>query len=312
MAVKDIAPRPLSSVADLLQQPNIWADWMVGNKIGSLSTWRLVALLLRDVPVEQAVDRLAPALLQVDGEAQRHVIQYMHQCWIPEGEVFGFEQWLELWEFGGVAIYGEAATRTVSRLGGSADVEFLKSILTDDVVEPLALLWFLLNAVQAWAASGNDFEQVTPAARWLVELFDGENGSRDPLGVLLAWLYNRFRGSGHCETKPLPTELTILEETHSLHYDSSSRASRSEEDVLWQSHQTAHFEKRAPTLADILGDDARSWPEAAVKLGALRKQGLVSASRFSLTPRGQWEIDIRYARMDSPDGMMEPFDDSMH
>lgn len=303
--------RPQSlSIASLLEQPSPWSDWMENKDIAPLSSWRLAAVLLRELPVETVINRIAPALMSADVEGQKLVVAHLHDMPMPAGIVFGFEHWLDFWSYDGRAPYEAALGEVLTRLDGSPDIRLFAEVASDRFGDMTTLLWFLLGAVQSWALWDDD-DRIDPAARWLVKLYADDPGSSDPLALLFAYFYERFRASGGCETQPLPEELAVSQESGDFQLDDSARLP-STEDAVMAAASIFEPHERGPSLLDVLSIDPRSWPESAGRIASLRKQGLMSSTRFALTPVGRWQMDIQQDEMRSQTGVPMPEGVSRH
>ena len=286
--------RTASSVSALLRQPNPWLDWMSDTDHEPLSTLRFMALMLRELPVPWLIDRLAPALEAADRDGQRLLEQQLRDYPMPDGVTFGFEHWLSFWDQGGSTPYDEALMDVVDGIGGSEDLAVFSAAMTRDAVDPTELLWFLLNGMAEWAAYNGDPFAVSKDGAWLAELLtegleetvDWPN--QDPLGVLFAYLYGRFRELTDHTTMPIPRDFAPRDDT--ADYFSSRAPKPASEGRLLRSI-TSEVGKPAPSLFEILGDDARNWPEVATIVGSLRRQGLLSTTSLHATPAGTFQAN---------------------
>jgi hypothetical protein len=286
-------PKPNSqastSISALLRQPNPWSDWMSNTDHEPLSTLRFMALMLRELPVPWLIDRLAPALEAADREGQRQLEQQLRDYPMPDGVTFGFEHWLSFWDQGGSVAYDEALIDVVDAIGGSDDLALFSAAMTRADVDRTALLWFLLNGMAEWAAYNGDPFAVGKDGAWLAELLtEGLEETvdwpdQDPLGVLFAYLYGRFRERTDHATMPIPRDFAPCDDT--ADYFSSAAPKTASETRLLRSI-TSESGEPAPSLSDILGDDARHWPKVASNVGSLRRQGLLSTTSLHATPAG--------------------------
>ena len=202
MGKRDPAPSAIS-VADLLSAANPWADWLDPDEIGALSTWRLAAMLLRDVPVEQVINRLGPALTKGEIESRFWIDHYLRRFPLPDAEVFGFEHWLEIWDKDGSLGFGQAACAALRDLDGSPDIRLFADMVNDLDVEHTPLLWFLLGGIQHWVQEGGDLARVNRDAFWLAELYDTPGEWNHQLEALKRYFYSRFASEKSQRTRPL-------------------------------------------------------------------------------------------------------------
>lgn len=263
-----------SSVSALLRQPNDWSAWMNDTDHDALIGLRYMALVLRELPVPWLIERLAPALLEADREGQQLVEQHLAEEPMPKGVVFGFEHWLSFWNQDGRIPYETALLEVVRAIGGTEDLKLFSKAMTSGMTDPTELLWFLLNGVAEWTRWSGDLEDVRHDAAWLIELFaEGSEetvdwSKQDPLGVLFAFLYSRFRTSTCHPTMPVPSDLSSGED-QSRYFNGGAAPYTSADKVLLA--VTSVLYEPDPKLSDILGDDARIWPKVAANIGSLRR-----------------------------------------
>ena len=282
-------PPPPVSIADLLWAPDPWSDWLEKEHIGMLSSWRLTAVLLREVKVERVVNLLGPALKNADAESRHWISSYLRQFPLPEGVRFGFEHWLEIWHREESMEYGLAACRALSSLDGSPDARMFASVVDDFNVNQTALLWFMLGGIQEWKHQGGDRNLIDPDARWMVDIYPGADRWDDPLEVLFVFFYKRFRAGRSQKTKPLPRDMAKLAGLVELLDDHSAPCVSTGAKVLLSAALRVTSYRQQPTLGSTLGSDSRCWPEVASDVSALRKQGLMEQSSFVATPAGMEE-----------------------
>lgn len=180
---------------------------------------------------------------------------------MPDDVTFGFEHWLSFWDQGGSAPYDEALMDVVHAIGGSGDLELFSAAMTRNAVDPTELLWFLLNGMAEWAAYNGDPFAVSKDGAWLAELLtEGLEETvdwpdQDPLGVLFAYLYCRFRESTDHATVPIPRDFAPRDDT--VDYFSSGAPGPASEARLLRS-VTSKVGGLAPSLFEVLGDDTRN------------------------------------------------------
>lgn len=212
MGKRDLAPTAMS-VADLMSAANPWADWFDPDEIGALSSWRLAAMLLRDVPVEQVINRLGPALTKAEIESRFWIDHYLRRFPLPDAEVFGFEHWLEIWGKDGTLGFGQATCSALRDLDGSPDIRLFAEVVNDFDVEHTPLLWFLFGGIQHWVQEGGDLARVDRDALWLARLYDTPGEWKDQLEALKRYFYSRFAAEKLHRTPP-PAEGSVA---HSMH-----------------------------------------------------------------------------------------------
>lgn len=197
-------------VSTLLERYNPWTEWMKDYEVEPLSWMRLAAMLLRDVPMPTAVNRIALGLTAAEAEGVRNLIEAMQEGNSGyEGNGFDWEVWLGFWHWHDKPPYEAQLGETLRNFFGSGDIAWFVSVVRDRSIAPHALLWFLLNAIRGWAARADDVQAVAPGNRWLLELHAGARVDADPLAALLAHFYDRFRAAGHELAHPLPDLLEI-------------------------------------------------------------------------------------------------------
>ena len=259
------------------------------------------ALVLRELPVPWLVERLAPVLLEADREGQQLVEQHLLDEPMPKNVVFGFEHWLSFWNQDGRIPYETALLEVVRGIGGTKDLKLFSKAMTSGMTDLTELLWFLLNGVAEWAKWSGDPEDVGQDAAWVIELFaEGLEETvdwpkQDPLGVLFAFLYSRFRESTSHPTMPVPSDFTSGED-QSRYFNGGAAPYTSADKVLLA--VTSVLYEPDPKLSDVLGDDARIWPKVAANIGSLRRGGLLSTTTFQATPSGRFQADLERDRGD--------------
>lgn len=244
MGKRDLAPTAIS-VADLLSAANPWADWFDPDEISTLSTWRLAAVLLRDVPAEQVINRLGPALTKAEIESWFWIDHYLRRFPLPDAEVFGFKHWREIWDKDGTLGFGQAACAALRDLDGSPDIRLFADVVNDLDVEHSPLLWFLLGGIQHWVQEGGDLAQVNHAALWLAELYDTPGEWNDQLEALKGHLYSRFASDNSRRTRPLAEGSIAHFKQGELHVDRGVRSAS----TITKSQSTRR-EGRVPVDAD--------------------------------------------------------------
>ena len=233
------------SVADLLSAANPWADWLDPDDIGALSTWRLAAVLLRDAPVEQVINRLGPALTKAEIESRFWIDHYLRRFPLPNGAAFGFEHWLEIWSKDGTLGFGQATCSALRDLDGSPDIRLFAEVVNDFDVEHTPLLWFLLGGVQHWVQEGGDLAWVDRDALWLAELYDTSGEWNDQLEVLMRHFYSRFASDNSQRTRPLAEGSVAHFKQGELHDDQGVRLAS-----VTTKGQSTRREGRVPVNAD--------------------------------------------------------------
>ena len=285
-----------NSVATLLEAPNIWSDWLDGEKYGPLSPWRFASLLLRDVPIEPVINRLGPALLAADADSWDMIDEYLDRHPLPPGIVFGFEHWLAVWGKEKALYYGDAVHDIMKSLDGTPDAALFADAVARRVIDDTSLLWFVLGAIQQWMFERREkLTGIVPGARWLAELYTGEGEWRDPLEMLFVFLYRRYRDDGFRETQPLPERMNT---NHLVMppVDCSEPEGSTEEQVLSWVANRAEVNGKGPELGTVLLFDTRSWPKVATDILALRSQGLLHQVDFAATPLGVGKCRMQEAR----------------
>lgn len=297
------------SVTALLRQPNPWSEWMNDRDHEPLISLRFMALVLRELPVPWLIDRLAPALLAADRQGQQLVEQHLRDEPMPKGAVFGFEHWLSFWDQGGRIPYEHALLKVVQMIGGTDDLELFSEAMTSGMTDATELLWFLLNGVAEWAAWNGDPCAVKQDAGWLIELLSegleetADWPKKDPLGILFAFLYARFRASTSHPTRPIPSDF-MSGEDQGRYFNGGTAPHTSDEKVVLAI--TSMLYGLNPKLPDVLGDDARIWPNVATNIGSLRRAGLLSTTSLKATPLGRFQADLERDALRSPDGVPRP------
>lgn len=302
------------SVSALLHQPNPWSEWMSEHDHEPLIGLRYMALVLRELPVPWLVERLAPALLEADRKGQQLVDQHLLDQPMPKEVVFGFEHWLYFWNQDGRIPYETALLEVVRAIGGTDDLRLFSTAMTSGMTDPTELLWFLLNGIAGWAKWEGDPRLFQPDAAWLIELFaEGLEETanwpkQDPLGVLFAFLYSRFRASTSHPTLPVPND-SVSGEDQGRYFSSGTAPCTSTDEVLLA--VTSVLDEDDPTLSEVLGDDARIWPKVASNIGSLRRSGLLSTTSLQATPSGRFQADLERDAWRSPDGIPRPDPDEV-
>lgn len=284
-----------NSVAMLLDVPNIWSAWLDAELYGPLSPWRFAALMLRDVPIEQVINQLGPALLTADMDSREMVDLYADRHPLPPGVVFGFEHWLEVWDKEEALGYGDAVHNVMRRLDETSDASLFANAVSGRVIDDTSLLWFVLGTIQHWMFERDELRGIIPEARWLAKLYTGEAEWRDPLEVLFAFLYQRYRDDGTRPTKPLPKRMNA-DRLVRPPTDCSEPYGSTEARVLsWVANRDA-VNGKPLEVETVLLFDTRSWPSVASDISALRGQGLLQDVDFVPTPLGTSKSRMQEAR----------------
>ena len=159
----DVCPANLSSMLD---QPNVWSDWQASLYIGPLSWVRMAALLMRNVSVEEVINALAPPLASIREQMESQIVSYAANP--PENTKYSVS-------YAGYCAYFEDEVPTafrafMERLGGNADVRWLRERIQADGVWEQSFLWFFLNGIAHASVYGNiDIEKIDDDARWLAD-----------------------------------------------------------------------------------------------------------------------------------------------
>lgn len=255
-------------VAALLAQPNPWWDW-AGPNVPRLGSIRLAALLLRDVPVSDMVNALAPALHEANLAFEQHMVRAIKSGDLRGLDFINFTEWLEeQWKL--VPCFSKRAVEAaLPRVGLNPDAMLFSSIVEDPVgYNSESLLWMLMNTIQAWSEHHVDNPAIDPAARWLVAL--EPCGGQDGMATLYGHLYRRFAAAGHIECDPLPLELETrtLEEYELYQNEIGPAGSTMQADGTLR----IAFDTSKPLLPQLLGRDSRMWCERATIFEAVRRQ----------------------------------------
>lgn len=291
------------SIARLTAKPNVWADWL-GDEIGGLHWMRYAAVLLRDMPVADVVNRIAPALLAADDEAQAAILESLAEYPLEEGEAFGFEHWLAFWDnwaneedaddvVDRVLAYAEHVRRAATTFDGSPDIRLFAEYAAAMHDRERPLLWFLLNGIRAWAREEPPLEDIEPENRWLVTVEPAwwlRSRNHDGLGLLYAYMYERFRSGGRCPAQPLPDGFSIEPDD-----DVDEECGPMPLGETGTLAQAVFFDKRG--LPDLFGqqqeplpmllhDDPRTWTKHAGNTRRLRAKRLLQAGGFTPTATG--------------------------
>ena len=290
MAKGKPAFRHRTSIGALLREPNPWSARMSDDEQPPLSGVRYTALLLRELSVRRLVDHLAPALLAADVEGQAIVERVLRENPLGEGETFGFETWLHIWDIEARYPYEQAVREVANALGSTDDLRLFRAIMAKPETDPAAVLWFLLKGVRYWALEDDElFGRIGEEAVWLVELLlddladEDAWGDDDPLALLFAHLYRRFQASTGHRTQPLPVEY-VGENGHVLAFGDDAAASFHVGILLSAARDKGGDATRLP---DLLGQSARHWPQAASDIRSLRQKGLLEPAGFEATPAGR-------------------------
>jgi len=272
------------SVADLLDCPSDWSDWMSEHDFPPLAQLRLAALLLRELSVVTLVNRLAPALIAVDAAGQEMLAKEFDDPAASGETVPGFEDWLAAWDDGDGAPYTTAVIDVLQQLATTPDLRHFADVVQEPSMDGTVLLWFLLKGIRRWVWGDGQRDDLAEDARWLFDLLFSERVTRDPLATLFAFLYERHRRGHGSRWLPLEDDIA-LKHDHDLHFDASHPLTVSQDLIL---HLAASpvFEP-APRLSNLLSFDPRAWPEAATGIANLRRSGLLSATGFAATPLGK-------------------------
>lgn len=283
--------RHRTSIGALLREPNPWSAWMSDDEQPPLSGVRYTALLLRELSVRRLVDRLAPALLAADAAGQSIVERVLRKNPLGEGETFGFETWLHIWDTEARDPYEQAVRDTAKALGTTDDLRLFGTIMAKPETDPAAVLWFLLKGIRYWALEDDDLlGQIGEEAVWLVELLlddladEDVRGDDDPLAQLFAHLYRRFQANTGHRTQPLPLEY-VSETGHALTFVGDDAPASFDPGILLSAARDKG--DQATRLSDLLGQSARHWPQAASDIRSLRQRGLLEPTGFEATPAGR-------------------------
>lgn len=282
--------RHRTSIGALLREPNAWSAWMSDDEQPPLSGVRYTALLLRELSVRRLVDHLAPALLAADAAGQAIIERVLRENPLGEGETFGFEAWLHIWDIEARGPYEQAVRDTAKSLGNTDDLRLFGTIMARPETDPVAVLWFLLKGIRYRALEHDELlGQIGEEAVWLIELLlndladEDAWGGGDPLALLFAHLYRRFQANTGHRTQPLPAEY-VDETGHVLAFDNDDAPASFDAGILLSA---AHAKGgRATQLSDLLGQSARHWPQAASEIRSLRQKGLLEPIGCEATPAG--------------------------
>lgn len=272
------------SLAELLDRPNPWSDWLNEEDFPPLAQLRFAALLLRELPVATLVDRLAPALIAADQESQEVLAEDLASQPVAGDVVFGFEDWLVSWDDRNGEPYTAAVRDVLRQVATTADLRRFAEIAQHRSLDATTLLWFLLGGIRRWVHGDGERDDLADDARWLFDLLGGECVSRDPLGTLFSFLYERHRRGRGQGWLPIDGDLA-LEQDGALFLDLSQPLIVSEDLILGHAASAAH--KPALRLSDLLSFDPRAWPQAATGIADLRRRGLLSTKGYQATPRGR-------------------------
>lgn len=287
MAKGKSASRHRTSIGALLREPNPWSAWMSDDEQPPLSGVRYTALLLRELSVRQLIDHLAPALLAADAAGQAIVERVLRENPLGEGETFGFETWLHIWDIEARDPYEQAVRDTANALGTTDDLRLFGTIMAKPETDPAAVLWFLLKGIRYWALEDEDIPgQISDEAVWLIELLldDLADEDDDPLAPLFAHLYRRFQANTGHRTQPLPVAY-VGENGHVLAFDGDDAATSFHAGILLSAARDKGGE--TTRLSDLLGQSARHWSQAASDIRSLRQKGLLEPAGFEVTPAGR-------------------------
>lgn len=196
----DVCPANLSSMLD---QPNVWSDWQATLYIGPLSWVRMAALLMRNVSVEEVINALAPPLASIREQMESQIVSYAANP--PENTKYSVS-------YAGYCAYFEDEVPTafrafMERLGGNADVRWLRERIQADGVWEQSFLWFFLNGIAHASVYGNiDIEKIDDDARWLAdtEFFEPARMAADQF---LTWCFYRKFSERFDFVAPQPDEL---------------------------------------------------------------------------------------------------------
>lgn len=278
------------SIGALLREPNPWSAWMSDDEQPPLSGVRYTALLLRELSVRRLVSHLAPALLAADAAGQAIVEQVLRENPLGEGETFGFETWLHIWDIEACYPYEQAVREVANAFGNTDDLRIFGTIMAKPQTDPAAVLWFLLRGIRHRALEDDELlGQIGEEAVWLVELLLGDLadedawGDDDPLALLFAHLYRRFQANTGHRTQPLPLEY-VSENGHVLAFDDDDAPASFDAGILLSAARAKGGQ--ATRLSDLLGQSARHWPQAASDIRSLRQKGLLEPTGFEATPAG--------------------------
>lgn len=269
------------SVAELLDCPSPWSDWLSEADFPPLAQLRFAALLLRELPVATLVERLAPALIAADEEGQEGFAADLADCSVPDDAVFGFEHWLASWEDRNGEPYTAAVHDVLRQVADTPDLHRFAEIARRRSLDATTLLWFLLGGIRRWVWGDGERDDLADDARWMFDLLGGERVSRDPLGTLFAFLYERHRRRRGQGWLPIDGDL-VLEQDGELFLDFSQPMMVSEDLIVGHSANNP-----APQLSDLLSFDPRAWPQAAIGIADLRQRGLLSIKGYQATLRGR-------------------------
>lgn len=290
MAKSKPAFRYRASISALLREPNPWSAWMSDDEQPPLSGMRYTALLLRELSVRRLVDRLAPALLAADTMGRAIVERVLRENPLAEGETFGFETWLHIWDIEARGPYEQAVRDTAKALGNTDDLRLFGTIMGRPETDPAAVLWFFLKSIRYWALEDEELlGQINEEAVWLVQLLlddlaeEDAWGDDDPLALLFAHLYRRFQANTAQRTQPLPMEY-VSENGHVLAFDDDDAPASFDAGILLSAARDKGGQ--ATRLSELLGQSARHWPQAASDIRSLRQKGLLEPTSFETTPAG--------------------------
>ncbi len=291
MAKGKPAFRHRTSIGALLRELNPWSAWISDNEQPPLSGVRYTALLLRELSVRRLVDRLAPALLAADAAGQAIVERALRENPLGEGETFGFDTWLHIWDIEAREPYEQAVRDTAKALGDTDDLRLFGTIMAKPETDAMAVLWFLLKGIRYRALEDEDLPgQIGEEAVWLVELLlddlvdEDAWSDDDPLALLFAHLYRRFQANTGHRTQPLPLEY-VGENGHILAFDDDDAPASFDAGILLSAARAKGGQ--ATQLSDLLGQSARHWPQAASDIRSLRRKGLLEPTGFEATPAGR-------------------------
>lgn len=296
-------------VAELMQQPNHWAGWMSKHAVGPLSPLRFAALLIRDLPPADVLERLAPALLTAEAEAAEIIIEKFDHFEDYKARPVTFEMWLSCWDDGGFWPYDDVALDAVAGLRATPDVEMYAALASEAFHDHTVTLWFLLGGIKNWVTSGDSHGYSKPETDWLVKLYKDEDFSTDPLAVLFRYQYERFRLTGRFETLPIPDDMKLDAPITSLEFDRDALENLSEEVILYDVERAAEDDDRSASLSEILQGDPWGWPAIAGSITSLRRQQLLSSTSLKLTPLGHRKLKIDREQDSFAPGVTESSDD---
>lgn len=193
-------------VSSLIEDANVWSDWLPASWIGPLSWVQMAALFPRNTSPETILEHLASLLEETKDAVEERLVKWAADAADDKAVLITYEGYRELFHDHLLEHYRSF----LSALGGSEDLEWLRDRLIRSAAGAQSFVWFLLNGIAtAQIEDKLDIDAISRKSRWLAELDFYEPAMLAGDEVVLQTFYTAFQvsfaGAAPLPDRPLPS-----------------------------------------------------------------------------------------------------------